>query len=132
MLRLSVVIPGLAAAAVAAGPVFSDGDPVAGKLAYDRCLGCHSPERDRTGPRHCGLLGRVAGSVVDFDYSTVMRESEVIWDRATLDQFLESPLTFMPGTRMGIAGIKNATERANLIAYLEELSGSSQYCKTML
>jgi len=130
VLRLSIVILGLAVAAVAAGPIASDGDPVAGKLAYDRCLGCHSPGRDRTGPRHCGLVGRVAGSVAGFDYSIAMRDSDVTWDRTTLDQFLESPLTFMPGTRMGFAGIKNATERSNLIAYLEELSGSSQYCKT--
>jgi cytochrome c len=132
VLRLSIVILGLAAAAVAAGSISSDANPVAGKLAYDRCIGCHSPKRDRTGPRHCGLVGRVAGSVSGFDYSTAMRDSAVVWDRITLDQFLESPLSFMPGTRMGFAGIKNAAERSNLIAYLEELSGSSQYCKTTL
>jgi cytochrome c len=132
VLRFSIAVLGLAAVAVAAGPVSSDGDPVAGKLACDRCLGCHSPERDRTGPRHCGLFGRVAGSVAGFDYSNVMQDSDIIWDRNTLDQFLESPLTFMPGTRMGFAGIKNATERSNIIAYLEELSDSSQYCKPTL
>jgi len=129
--RLSIVLLGLAAAALAAGPVLIDGDPVAGQQVYNRCIGCHSPERDRTGPRHCGLYGRVAGSIDDFDYSAAMRESNVIWDRVTLDQFLKSPSSFIPGTSMGIAGVKDATERSNLIAYLEELSGSSQYCKRM-
>lgn len=131
MFRLSIVLLGLAAAALAAGPVLIDGDPVAGQQVYNRCIGCHSPERDRTGPRHCGLYGRVAGSIDDFDYSAAMRESNVIWDRVTLDQFLKSPSSFIPGTSMGIAGVKDATERSNLIAYLEELSGSSQYCKRM-
>lgn len=130
VLRVGLVVLCLAVAAVAARPVLPKGDPVAGEQVYNRCLGCHSPDRDRTGPRHCELFGRVAGSVDGFDYSVAMRKSDVTWDRVTLDQFLESPLTFMPGSRMGIAGIKDTKQRSDLIAYLEKLSGSSQYCRS--
>jgi cytochrome c len=97
------------------------GDPVRGKAIYNRCIGCHSIDRDRTGPRHEGLIGRTVGSVPGFQYSPAMRkagEAGMVWNESTLDRFLESPTRFMPGTRMGYAGIKGAQERADLIAFL--------------
>jgi cytochrome c len=99
------------------------GDPRRGETIYNRCIACHAIERDRTGPRHEGLLGRRVGAVEGFDYSPAMRKAGVagmVWDEATLDRFLENPLRFMPGTRMGYAGIKSAQERADLIAFLKQ------------
>jgi cytochrome c len=101
------------------------GDAVRGQKIYDRCVACHSIERDRTGPRHAGLLGRRVGSITGFAYSPAMHkagEAGMVWDEATLDRFLESPTKVFPGTRMGYAGIKNAQERADLIAYLKQAS----------
>ena len=46
--------------------------------------------------------------------------AELIWYEATLDQFLENPTRFVPGTKMGYAGVKDDQERADLIAYLKE------------
>ena len=40
-----------------------EGDAVRGKAVYAQCMGCHSPERHRTGPKHCGLIGRKAGEL---------------------------------------------------------------------
>lgn len=105
------------------------GDAEAGRQIYDRCVGCHSPERNRTGPRHCGLFGRVAGSVSGFAYSDAMQRSEITWSAETLDRFLESPVTFMPGTSMAFFGIKDPRLRNNLIAYLEDLSNSPKVCE---
>jgi cytochrome c len=45
--------------------------------------------------------------------------SGMAWDEATLERFLENPTEFIPGTRMGYAGIKNPQERADLVAYLK-------------
>ncbi len=104
------------------------GNPEAGQRVYARCLACHSLERDRTGPRHCGLFGRKAGSVSDFEYSAAMQKSSIIWDADTLDHFLESPLTVVPGTTMGFAGIKDENKRRDLIAYLKSASESSDIC----
>lgn len=117
-----LVIAGLTSGA-AADPM--SGDPVRGQKIYDRCIACHSIERDRTGPRHVGLIGRRVGSIAGFAYSPVMHkagEAGMVWDEATLDRFLESPTKVFPGTRMGYAGIKNAQERADLIAYLKQAS----------
>lgn len=90
-----------------------------GREIYARCAACHSLERDRVGPRHCGLVGRRAGSVPGFAYSDAMRESEIVWNRKTLDWFLTNPLKAVPGTFMGYAGVPGPLERAQLIDYLE-------------
>lgn len=103
------------AAAAAAAP---DGDPAAGAAVYERCLACHSLDRNRTGPKHCGLIGRQAGSLPDFHYSKAMRNAGFVWDAVTLDRFLADPTGTVPGTYMGYAGIDDPQERADLIAYL--------------
>lgn len=92
----------------------------AGEAVYARCAACHSLESDRTGPRHCGLFGRVAGSVKGFDYSDAMKRSKIVWDEKTLDHFLANPTKAVPGTSMGYAGITDKRERADLIAYLRQ------------
>lgn len=107
-------------AAENAGHPDSPGDPVIGKLIYDRCIGCHSLEYNRTGPLHCGLIGRQAGSVPDFQYSEAMQQTGIVWNDDSLDKFLAAPLEFIPGTSMGFIGIKNKRERQHLIAYLKQ------------
>lgn len=93
-----------------------------GQEIYGRCAACHSLERDRVGPRHCGLFGRRAGGVSGFAYSDAMRRSGLVWDRATLDRFISDPLGTVPGTIMGYAGIPDPEERARLLDYLEVAS----------
>ena len=98
----------------------ADGDPTRGEQIYHRCQGCHSIDANRVGPRHAGLFGRHAGSLDDYSYSDAMRASGVVWNETTLDQFLTAPRKFIPGTKMPFAGIPDAQERADLIAYLKK------------
>lgn len=107
----------------------ADGDPVHGAQIYQRCLACHSLEHNRSGPRHCGLFGRAAASLPDFDYSRAMKATGFTWDKATLDRFLENPLKAVPGTKMAYAGVKNPQERADLIAYLKKATLDPGICK---
>ncbi len=102
------------------------GDPHRGEEIYARCLACHALAYDRTGPRHCGLIGRRAGSVSGFAYSDAMKQSKIIWSAKTLDHFLTNPMQAVPGTAMGYAGIEDPKERADLIAYLEQANASPQ------
>ena len=96
------------------------GDAKAGESVYSRCLGCHALEMNRTGPKHCGLFGRRAGSVPGYDYSAAMKASRFVWNEKTLERFLSDPLKTVPGTTMTYAGVSDAKERADLIAYLKE------------
>ena len=117
MIAAAFVI-GLASAAL-------QGDAARGEAIYARCGACHALEYNRTGPRHCGLFGRRAGSVPGFDYSPAMKRSGIVWDARSLDRFLASPTRAVPGTSMGYAGIADAQERADLIAYLR---GATTHC----
>lgn len=106
----------------------SAGDPKAGEAIYARCAACHALAYDRVGPRHCGLLGRRAGSIEGFEYSAAMKKSGIVWSAKTLDRFLAAPLQGVPGTAMTYAGIDDAGDRADLIAYLAQ-AGESPPCK---
>lgn len=110
----------------AASPALPPGDPARGEAIHERCLACHALAYDRTGPRHCGLLGRRAGSVAGFNYSGAMRHSQLVWDAQTLDRFLADPLEAVPGTSMGYAGIADRQERADLITYLRQVNTSTK------
>ena len=103
----------------------AEGDPTRGEQIYRRCQGCHSIDANRVGPRHAGLFGRRAGSLDDYNYSDAMRASGVVWDETTLDQFLTAPRKFIPGTKMPFAGIPDAQERADLIAYLKKATAQA-------
>jgi cytochrome c len=99
------------------------GDPSQGAKIYERCIACHAIERDRTGPRHARLFGRRAGGVPGFPYSQAMQQAGaagLVWTEENIDKFLENPMKFLPGTRMGYAGVKDDQERADLIAYLKQ------------
>jgi cytochrome c len=94
------------------------GDPQAGEAIYPRCAACHALAYDRVGPRHCGVIGRRAGSVAGFEYSPAMQRSKLTWTRENLERFLADPVGTVPGTTMTYAGVPDAKERADLIAFL--------------
>ena len=106
----------------------AEGNAARGERLYDRCAACHALAQDRVGPRHCGLLGRRAGSVPGFDYSPAMKKSGIVWTARSLDRFLAAPTKVVPGTTMTYAGVAAPQERADLIAYLAE-AGKSGVCK---
>jgi cytochrome c len=94
------------------------GDGERGRALYEtRCMGCHSIEADRIGPRHRGLIGRRAGAIEGFDYSPALRSARLIWDATTLDRWLSDPEATIPGQRMNYR-VSDARDRADLIAYL--------------
>ena len=124
-MRIIIKTFGVLLLLISSTPSFAN-KQTAGQIAYNQCIGCHSFGYNRTGPDHCGLFGRRAGSVSDYDYSVAMRESAIVWDQQNLDNFLTSPLSFIQGTTMGFSGIKDSILRQVLIDYLEEQSSSAQ------
>lgn len=117
---------------VAAAPALAAPDTAAlqrGERLYERCAGCHSIDANRTGPQHCGLFGRRAGTAPGFTlYSKALRDSKIVWDSRTLDHFLQDPMRAVPGTAMGYAGVKDPKERGELIAWLREATQAGKAC----
>lgn len=122
-LLLCVMLVGSAAADTPVAEAYARGAQV-----YERCAACHALETDRTGPHHCGLIGRRAGSVPGFSYSPAMRRAGFVWNVKTLDRFLRSPQAAVPGTSMGYDGVKDDGERRALILFLRE-AGRSERCR---
>jgi cytochrome c len=98
------------------------GDPVHGEELYDsRCIACHSPDANRVGPMHRGVVGRASGSVAGYTYSKAVKAANVTWDEQTLDRWLADPQAFIPGQKMNFR-VTDPTDRADLIAYLMTLN----------
>ena len=103
------------------------GDAQRGAPLFRACVACHSlaPERNMTGPSLAGVWGRKAGGLESFQrYSPALKASNVVWDETSLGDWLESPAHFIPENRMTFAGMPNAQQRADLIAYLKEASSA--------
>lgn len=95
--------------------------PAAGAQAFAACRACHTLNkggRNGVGPNLNGVIGRQAGSVPGFNYSSAMKASGLKWDDKTLNEFIAAPMKKVPGTRMPI-GVADPAKRAALIAYLK-------------
>lgn len=114
----------LAVAMVAAVPaVASAQDAEAGKAVFGKCKACHSTDagKNMVGPSLHGIVGRKSGTGAGFNYSDAMKNSGKAWDAAALDAYLADPKGNIPGNKMVFVGVKDETDRKNLIAYLGTL-----------
>jgi glucose/arabinose dehydrogenase/cytochrome c2 len=113
---------------VIAGPALA-ADAVAGKGFFRaQCALCHSAAPNDNGgaqgPSLQGVIGRRAASATGFSYSAALKSSGLSWDAASLDKFLASPTTVVPGSSMVIPVPKQA-DRDNLVAYFSELNAGT-------
>jgi cytochrome c len=97
------------------------GDPERGRRVFAQCATCHSPEQgvNRVGPSLYGVVGRHSGSIPGFRYSDANRNSGITWTEQELFTYLENPRAKIPGTIMAFVGLRNAQQRADVIAYLK-------------
>jgi cytochrome c len=101
------------------------GDPARGEKVFAACAACHSlePGRHMTGPSLSGVWGRKAGTLSTFSrYSDALKRSDLVWNEASMDKWVENPTAFIPGSQMPFAGIDKPELRRDLIAYLKRAS----------
>ena len=102
-------------------PAFGEGDPQKGARTYlNLCSPCHSvgPGRHMSGPSLSGIAGRKAGSVEGFTrYSKALVQSTLVWDGATLLDWITNPQALVPGSAMPVPEA-DAQARADIVAYL--------------
>jgi cytochrome c len=99
-------------------------DAKAGQEIFSRCAACHTVQKggpNGLGPNLFGVVGRKAGSKPDFSYSGAMKNAGFSWTPQKLDAYIAHPAEVVPGNRMAFAGIPDAKQRADLIAYLSTL-----------
>jgi cytochrome c len=92
-------------------------------LFKQQCGTCHTidpAEPVRQGPPLDKVVGRPAGKVSGFHYSSGLAKADFVWDEARLDVWLSDPQAIVPGAVMAYRQAKPET-RAAIIAYLKEL-----------
>jgi cytochrome c len=106
------------------GAAGADGDAARGEARFQDCAACHRLEAgaNNVGPSLHGIFTRKAAELADFRYSPAMKRSGIVWTPETLDTFIADPQAVVPANRMPYAGLANAGDRADLIAYLSKAS----------
>ncbi|CCM76312.1 c-type cytochrome [Rhizobium mesoamericanum] len=107
--------------------IAQEGDVAAGETVFKKCAVCHIADTDKNkvGPSLNHLFGRTAGTHPDFAYSPAMKAAGaagLVWDEATLRDYLHDPKLKVKGTKMAFVGLKDDGEITNLIAYLKQFS----------
>lgn len=108
-------------------PTAAFADAGRGERVFQRCAACHSAaESDAKlpGPSLHGVIGRRAGTLAGFEYSSAMvdagKTENVTWDRKTLDKYLADPDDVVPGTAMRLNFQLTPDERGDVIDFLEQ------------
>ncbi len=104
--------------------LFAVADAGAGEGEFRPCAACHALDgTDGVGPHLDGVVNRAVGGIDGYGYSGNLVAVAETWTPENLDAFLENPSGYAPGTAMNFRGIRDAQDRANLIAYLETYGG---------
>jgi cytochrome c len=110
------------------GTVLASADVAAGKTTAGRCLQCHTlnkGEPNKIGPNIFGVVNDSRGEGHGgFSFSSAMKAKGGTWTYDELFKFLKSPGAYINGTKMSFAGLRNAQDRINVIAYLRTDSDS--------
>ncbi|MFN2287316.1 MAG: cytochrome c family protein [Chromatocurvus sp.] len=98
-----------------------------GRIAFLKCRACHvvtgEDSGGKLGPSLAGVFGRVAGTARGYEnYSSALRNAEFVWDAQAMDAWLADPEALVPGNLMVFPGIKDASARALLVRYLQQIT----------
>jgi len=93
------------------------------RVFNQQCRACHTLDKggaQTAGPNLHGVFGRKAGTAEGYASSDAMKNSGIVWDDATMAEYIGNPKGKVPGTKMLYNGVKNAGQLADLVAYLKE------------
>lgn len=110
----------VALAITGAGGAKMSGNPAKGQAVFKQCATCHSLKagENKVGPSLSKIIGRKSGTVAGFRYSKANQSAGITWTEQELFTYLENPRKRVPGTIMSFAGLRDAQQRADLIAFL--------------
>ena len=98
-----------------------------GEKLFTDCKACHTLQAgaNNVGPSLAGVIGRKAGTADGFRYSPAMKRSDITWTPEALATFIADPQKVVPANRMPYAGMPDAKDVKDLIAYLAKAGGAA-------
>ncbi len=129
-LKASLAVGVFVGSAMLSGAAFAQ-DVAAGEKVFKKCSACHAVgegAKNKVGPHLNDMFGRTAGTLEGYKYSKPMIDAGaggLVWDAATLTQYLADPKAMIKGTKMSFAGLKKEEDLANVIAYLQTFSAGA-------
>jgi len=85
------------------------------------CRTCHTIKEgdNRLGPNLYKIVGRKAGSLPDYNYSSAMKGAGFVWDEKKLEHFIVNPDEVVPGNNMKpYSGLASTDDTKKVIAFL--------------
>ena len=110
------------------GVLLARADPEAGRETAKLCAICHTWTKGggtRVGPNLYGVLGRDIAKDPGFSYSPALQQKGGRWSFNEIYEWIGDPGDVAPGNnmyKMGFAGLRDAQQRANVIAFLAKQS----------
>lgn len=97
------------------------GDEAAHQAFNNSCRTCHSMKEgdNRLGPNLNKIVGRKAGSLPNYNYSSSMKDAGFVWDQDKLTRFMVKPDEVVSGHKMQPYGGVSAEEAGKIVAYLQ-------------
>jgi cytochrome c len=110
------------------GVLLARADPEAGQETAKLCAICHTWTKGggtRVGPNLYGVVGRDIARDPGFSYSPALQQKGGRWSFNEIYEWIGDPGEVAPGNnmaKMGFAGLRDAQQRANVIAFLAKQS----------
>lgn len=96
-------------------------DPAKGEQSFKKCAACHNATPGgphALGPNLHAIMGAPLAAKPGFAYSEALKSKGGTWSWEAMSEWLKSPRSFAPGTKMTFAGLGDPQERANLMVWL--------------
>ena len=136
--KQAYIIEGVVEEVAEAGPAAAAEKPIAfylasaspekGEAVFKKCAACHNATAggaNGIGPNLHGIVGAPHAAKAGFAYSEVlagMKGKPWTWDE--MSAWLKSPKAYAPGNKMSFAGLGKPEERAAVMLWLNQQSGS--------
>jgi cytochrome c len=129
MTKKLIVAAALIAASSASGVAQ---DAQKGKTVFNVCLVCHAigpGAQNKIGPELNGLDGRKAGTVPNSTIPDANKNSGIVWNEETFEDYIKNPAAKIPDTKMTFAGVKNEQQVKDLWAYISQFAADGNIKK---
>ncbi len=103
-----------------------EGNAASGQQVFNNaCRTCHTTKEgdNRFGPHLYKIIGRKAGSLPDYGYSSALKGADFVWDEEKLERFIANPDELVPGNSMKpYSGLASTDDRAKIVSFLRSIA----------